>query len=208
MKILSAEFVKSCETPDQFPAEPLPEVAFVGRSNVGKSSLINSLLRRRRLAKVSGTPGKTRCINYFRITTADPRIRAFHLVDLPGYGYAKVSKSVRAQWGPMIQRYLTTPDSLRGVVFLVDARGLESHDVATYTWLQEIGQAPVVVTTKADKLGRSERHASEQGIRESLGLSQSSPLVVYSSATHEGRDELWRAIRDMLSHETSLTNAQ
>jgi len=139
VKIVSAEFVKSCETPDQFPVEQLPEIAFVGRSNVGKSSLLNSLLHRRRLAKVSGTPGKTRCINYFRIMTGDPRLRSLFFVDLPGYGYAKVAKSVRAQWGPMIQGYLATRRQLRGVVLLVDARGIEAHDVSTYGWLEEIG---------------------------------------------------------------------
>lgn len=201
MKILRAEFVKSCETTDQLPGERLPEVAFVGRSNVGKSSLINSLLHRRRLAKVSGTPGKTRCINYFRITTGDPNLRAFYLVDLPGYGYAKVAKSVRAQWGPMIQRYLTECGQLCGVVLLVDARGIEPHDVSTYAWLQEVGQAPLVVTTKTDKLGQSERRASEDGIREALGLPRAGTLIVYSSATHEGREELWNAIRDLLSRD-------
>jgi len=202
VKILSAEFLKSCETPDQFPAERLPEIAFVGRSNVGKSSLINSLLRRRGLAKVSGTPGKTRCINYFRITTGDPRFRAFYVVDLPGYGYAKVSKSVQAQWGPMIQRYLTSREQLCGVVMLVDARGLETHDVSTHAWLQEIGRPSVVVSTKADKLGQRERRASEEGIQEALGLPREAGLVVYSSTTHEGRDELWNAIRDLMSRKT------
>jgi GTP-binding protein len=197
VKIVSAEFVRSCETSEQFPRERLPEVAFVGRSNVGKSSLINSLLHRRGLAKVSGTPGKTRLINYFRITTDDSRLSAFHLVDLPGYGYAKASKSIRAAWGPMIQRYLTQRGELRSVVLLVDARGLESHDLATIAWLREIGRPPIVVTTKADKLSRNERRASEQGIRDSLQLS-ADDLVMYSSATHEGREALWGAIRRML----------
>ena len=201
MNILSAEFLKSCETPDQFPAERLPEIAFVGRSNVGKSSLINSLLRRRGLAKVSGTPGKTRCINYFRVTTGDPRFRAFYVVDLPGYGYAKVSKSVQAQWGPMIQCYLTSREQLCGVVMLVDARGLETHDMSTHAWLQDIGRPSVVVSTKADKLGQRERRASSEGIHEALQLPREAGLVVYSSTTHEGRDELWKAIRDLLKRD-------
>jgi len=199
MKILRAEFIKSCETPEQLPGERLPEIAFVGRSNVGKSSLINSLLNRRRLAKISGTPGKTRFINYFRITTGDPRLRDFYLVDLPGYGYAKVSKSVRAQWGPMIQQYITERKQLCGLVQLVDARGIEAQDVSTYAWLQEIGQAPLIVTTKADKLGHRERRASQEGIRGALGLSQADAPIVYSSATHEGRDVLWNAIREMVA---------
>lgn len=205
MKILSAEFLKSCETPEQFPREPLPEVAFVGRSNVGKSSLLNSLLYRRRLAKISGTPGKTRCINYFRVTTGDPRLRSVYFVDLPGYGYAKVAKSERAQWGPMIQRYLTGRPQLCGVVLLIDSRGIELHDVSTYAWLEEIGQASVVVTTKADKLGHRERRASLEGIRDALELPPAGTLIAYSSATHEGRDELWRAIRDMVAKTSAGT---
>jgi GTP-binding protein len=200
MKIVSAEFVRSCERPDQLPHERLPEVAFAGRSNVGKSSLINSLLHRRGLAKVSGTPGKTRLINYFRITTEDPQLRAFYLVDLPGYGYAKASKSIRAAWGPMIQRYLTQRVELLGVILLVDARGLEAQDLSTAAWLREIGRPPIVVTTKVDKLSRNERGASEQGIRDSLQLSPADDLVMYSSTTHEGREALWGVIRHKLTH--------
>lgn len=198
MKILTAEFVKSCEAPDQFPRDRLPEVAFVGRSNVGKSSLINSLLQRRGLAKVSGTPGKTRLINFFRVATTDPLLPRFYVVDLPGYGYAKVSRSVRAQWGPMIEGYVTQRAELRGLVLLVDARGAERHDATTFAWLREIGREPVVVTTKADKLKRGERRAAEDAIRDALTLTDRDGLVAYSSTTHEGRDALWRAIRAMV----------
>src|SRR5262245_66481171 len=105
MKILAADFIKSCVVPEQFPADRLPEIAVAGRSNVGKSSLINSLLHRRGLAKVSRTPGKTRAINLFLVSTSSPSLPRFYLVDLPGYGFAKVSKSVRAQWGPLIESY-------------------------------------------------------------------------------------------------------
>jgi GTP-binding protein len=187
MRILSAEFVKSCRTPDQFPkGGQLPEVAVVGRSNVGKSSLINSLLQRKGLAKVSGTPGKTRLINFFRVTTTDPQLRALFIVDLPGYGYAKVARSVREQWGPMIERYLTSRNTLGGVVQIVDVRGTEEQDRAAYDWLRELGREPCLVATKADKLRLGERRAGEAAIRSALGLP-------------EGGNALWGAIKGMIS---------
>ena len=120
MKLLSAEFIKSSVSPEQFPADRLPEIAFVGRSNVGKSSLINSLLHRKKLAKVSKTPGKTRAVNFFTVRTSDPKLSLLSLVDLPGYGYAKVSKSTRAQWGPMIEQYLEQRQSLGVVILLIE----------------------------------------------------------------------------------------
>jgi len=198
MKIVSVEFIRSCDGPEQFPDDRLPEVAFVGRSNVGKSSLINSLLNRKGLAKVSSTPGKTRTINFFRVTTTDPSARRFYIVDLPGYGYAKVAKSVRSHWRPMIERYLVNREQLRGVLLLVDARGTEHHDGTTIQWLQQVGQQPVVVATRLDKLTRGARRSSLGAIQESLNLPSAAALVPYSSVTHEGRDELWRAIRGLL----------
>src|SRR5579885_2795646 len=128
MKIVDAVFVKSCGRVSECPSDSLPEVACVGRSNVGKSSLINSLLHRRSLAKVSRTPGKTRLLNFFRVTIATPGLQQFYLVDLPGYGYAKASKSLREQWGPMIETYFAERQELRGVLFLVDARGVQEQD--------------------------------------------------------------------------------
>jgi len=201
MKIVSVEFIRSCDGPEQFPDDRLPEVAFVGRSNVGKSSLINSLLNRKGIAKVSSTPGKTRTINFFRVTTTDPSARRFYVVDLPGYGYAKVAKSVRSHWGPMIERYLVTREQLRGVLLLVDARGTERHDGTTIQWRQQVGQQPVVVATRLDKLTRGARRSSLGAIQESLNLPAATALVPYSSVTHEGRDELWRAIRGLLLRE-------
>ncbi len=198
MKIVSAEFIRSCDGPEQFPHDRLPEVAFVGRSNVGKSSLINSLLNRKGIAKVSSTPGKTRTINFFQVTTTDPFARRFYVVDLPGYGYAKVAKSVRSHWRPMIERYLTNREPLRGVLLLVDARGTEHHDGTTIQWLQQVGQQPAVVATRLDKLTRGARQASLAAIRETLNLPAATALVPYSSVTHEGRDELWRVIREWL----------
>ena len=198
MKILSAEFIKSCEKPEQFPRDGLPEVAFVGRSNVGKSSLLNSLLHRRKLAKVSRTPGKTCTANFFRLTAGDALLKRFSWVDLPGYGYAKVAKSVQAQWGPMIEGYLTERPELMGVLLLVDARGVERHDVTTFAWLRALGLRVVVVATKVDKLSRAERRGSLVAIRDSLNVPEGTELISYSSVTHEGRDELWRAIRGLL----------
>lgn len=198
MKIVSAEFIRSCDGPEQFPRDRFPEVAFVGRSNVGKSSLINSLLNHKGLARVSSTPGKTRTINFFRVTTTEPSARRFHIVDLPGYGYAKVAKSVRSHWRPAIERYLTTSEQLRGVLLLVDARGAEPHDGTTIQWLQQVGRQPVVIATRLDKLSRGARRARLLAIRDALNLPAAAALVPYSSVTHEGRDELWRIIREML----------
>jgi len=201
MKILSAEFIKSCEQPDQFPKDRLPAVAFVGRSNVGKSSLINSLLHRKGLARVSRTPGKTQMINVFLVTTDDPRVRRFYVVDLPGYGYAKVAKTVRARWRPLIESYLTGSEELRGVLLLLDSRGGERQDTEAVDWLSRIGPPLALVATKADKLSRSARAASLTTLRDAFGLAGDAEVVSYSSVTHEGRDELWQVIRKMLLSE-------
>jgi GTP-binding protein len=202
MKILNVEFVKSCEQPDQFPRDRLPAVAFVGRSNVGKSSLINSLLRRKALARVSRTPGKTRAVNVFLVVTDDPKARQFHVVDLPGYGYAKVSKTVRAGWQPLIEEFLTGHDAVRGVLLLVDARGISRQDEEALDWLLRHGLPVLPVATKADKLSRGERASCLPALRGTLGIPGDADVVAYSSVTHEGRDELWRAIRTMLSAPT------
>lgn len=198
MKILSVDFIKSCEQPGQFPQDRLPAIAFVGRSNVGKSSLINSLLRRKGIARVSRTPGKTRAINVFVVTTDDPKARRFHVVDLPGYGYAKVSKTVRAGWQPLIEQYLAGNADVRAVLLLVDARGVTGQDVAAVDWLVRGGLPVLIVVTKSDKLSRSERAASLGAVREALGIPEDADVVAYSSATHEGREQLWQTIRTML----------
>ena len=184
--------------PEQFPRVRLPEVAFVGRSNVGKSSLINSLLNRRQLAKVSRTPGKTQAINFYKVEVSGPRPGAFYVVDLPGYGFAKVAKSVRAEWGPMIEGYVTDRGELHGVVFLVDARGLGRQDRGALRWLRDLKLRTVVVTTKVDKLTRSERVAKAASVREGLGLSAHDEVVPYSSVTREGRDAVLKALAAML----------
>lgn len=197
MKILAAEFIKSCVSPEQFPPGALPEIAFVGRSNVGKSSLINSLLNRRDLAKVSRTPGKTRAVNLFLISTSDPDLSQFYLVDLPGYGFAKVSKSIRAQWAPLIESYLTDRAPLLGVVLLVESRLVADQDRRTIAWLRSIGRNPLVVATKADKLKPSERVRTLRRTHLALGLVEGEMLIPYSSVTGDGRDRVWGALRDL-----------
>lgn len=201
MKILEAEFLQSTVEPDRFTGDRLPEVAVVGRSNVGKSSLINSLLNRKHLAKVSRTPGRTRTVNFFRVATTDPVIKRFHLVDLPGYGYAEVAKAVRAQWGPMIDRYLRTRPLLRGVFMLVDARGATDHDAMTLEYLRDLGKPAAIIATKIDKLSRGERRERLLELRRTLDLPETTPLVPYSAVTREGGVELWQAVREMLSRE-------
>jgi GTP-binding protein len=195
MKLLSAEFIKSSVTPEQFPPDRLPEIAFVGRSNVGKSSLINSLLHRKKLAKVSKTPGKTRAVNFFTVRTSDPHLSLLSLVDLPGYGYAKVSKAMRAQWGPMIEQYLAQRQSLGAVILLIEARVWMPQDVLTVQWVQSLGCGLILVHTKAEKLRQSERTPSLAAVRTAFGLSPEVPVLLYSAETHEGRDSLWGEIR-------------
>jgi GTP-binding protein len=196
MKIFAADFIKSCVSPEQFPQGDLDEIAFVGRSNVGKSSLINSLLNRRDLAKVSRTPGKTRAVNVFRVSTSDPALSRFYLVDLPGYGFARVAKSVRAQWGPLIEDYLIGRASLLGVVMLIDSRIVTDHDRQTIAWLRSIRRNPLVVATKVDKLKPSERVRTLRQTHRALGLVEGEMLIPYSSVTGDGRDRMWSALRD------------
>ena len=152
MRITAAEFVTSAVTPAQYPADVGPEVAFVGRSNVGKSSLINTLLKRRGLAKTSGTPGKTRTINFFRVNGK------LGFVDLPGYGFAQVSRAERAAWGPMVEQFFRTRQRLEGVVHLIDVRHPPTaEDQRTRAWLLQWQRPLLVVATKVDKIGRTQR---------------------------------------------------
>jgi len=199
MKVTAAEFLKSCANLDQCPTERLLELACVGRSNVGKSSLINTLLNRKGLAKVSRTPGKTRLLNYFRISTSDPMLRQFYLVDLPGYGYAKVAKSMREEWGSLINHYLSGQATLRGVLLLVDARVAQPQDETAYQWLRGLGHRPIIVLTKMDKLRGNERRNCLTVLQERFQLLDDDPVIAHSSLTREGTDALWRAIRSALA---------
>ena len=206
MKVLGVEFLKSCATSAQYPRDMVPEVACVGRSNVGKSSLINALLNRKALAKVSGTPGKTRLINYFVVQTADPSLRRFYLVDLPGYGYAKVPKSMREQWGPLMESYFADRPQVRSVLFLVDARVVQPQDALTYQWLRESGLEPIIVVTKIDKVSRSQRPRSLEALRAHLVLKTSAPMIACSAVTREGIDALWRAVRGAVADDRRSTD--
>jgi GTP-binding protein len=192
MRISSAEFITSAVVPAQYPAGIGPEIAFVGRSNVGKSSLINTLLNRRGLAKTSGTPGKTRTINFFRVNGQ------LGFVDLPGYGYAKVSRSERATWGPMLEQFFRLRQELKGVVQLVDARHEPTaDDQQTHVWLLRWQRPLLVVATKVDKISRSQRPSHLKRIAEDLSLDESTTLMPFSAQTKEGRDPVWQWIQQV-----------
>ena len=186
MIIRSSEFMCAAVKPSQYPKEGVPEIAFTGRSNVGKSSLINLLLNRRKLAKVSATPGKTRTINFFSINGGE-----FRLVDLPGYGYAKVSKAETADWGKMMEDYLGKREGLKVVVQLVDSRHAPTaQDKQMYEYLRYYGLDGIVAATKADKLSGSELSRNLAVIRKELQLTAEDSLIPVSVLKRTGTEEL------------------
>ncbi len=192
MIIKSSEFVTSAVSPKQYPQDLLPEIAFVGRSNVGKSSTINTILNRRKLAKISSTPGKTRTINFFIIN------KEFYLVDLPGYGYARISKAEKDSWGKIIEDYLNERKSLSEVILLVDIRhGPTQDDKMMYDWIKYFDFGSIVIATKSDKISRGQRARQLKFIREKLQMSKEDKLVAISSLKKEGIEDLWKCIRDM-----------
>lgn len=185
MKITEAELETVCGLTSTLPKNTLPEVAFCGRSNVGKSTLINTVLGRKNLARTSAEPGKTQTINFYRINGK------MYLVDLPGYGYAKASKTVTEKWGKMIQRYMAESDQLMYIFLLVDMRHEPTkQDVAMMDLVRYLEYQPVVIATKADKLKKNERQKAFSLIRKTLGLSVDDILIPYSSVTKEGKDEI------------------
>lgn len=186
IKIKNSDFVTSAVKKEQYPINGLPEIAFVGRSNVGKSSIINALTNRKKLAKVSQTPGKTRLINFFVINNGE-----FHLVDLPGYGYAKVSKTEKASWGNTIETYLSGRSELKRVVLLVDSRHKPTaDDIQMHEWIKFYGYDEVIIATKSDKLSNNELRKKEKDIRDTLKLTKEDTLYFFSSVNKKGRDEL------------------
>ncbi len=187
MKIVSADFIISAARPEQYPNDSLPEVAFAGRSNVGKSSLINRLVQRRKLVRVSNTPGRTQIINFFLVN------RVLRLVDLPGYGYAKVSREVKAGWEPMMRAYLGQRANLKLVVHILDARHEPTPlDMEFSAWLAGQGKPSVLVATKWDKLKPSHHHATIKMLAGALPAG--ARPIPFSAETGLGRDELWGEI--------------
>ena len=186
MKITSAEFVRSAFERGQWPTDGRPEIAFLGRSNVGKSSLLNSLLQRKGLARTSNTPGRTQSINFFLIN------ESFYFVDLPGYGFAKVSKSMRAGWGKMAEDYLSDRDELVLSIQLVDSRHAPSKlDMQLHEWLRFNDKNHVVVATKSDKSSANELNKQLRLIEQQM---EPSKVLAYSSQTGKGRDKVWAEI--------------
>lgn len=185
-RITNSDFVISAVKRDQYPVTGLPEIAFVGRSNVGKSSIINAMTNRKKLAKVSQTPGKTRLINFF-IMNNDK----FYLVDLPGYGYAKVSKKEQSTWGNTIETYLSGRKQLKRVILLVDSRHKPTgDDLIMHEWIKHYGYDEIVIATKSDKLSNNELRKSEKIIKDTLSLGKDDKFYFFSSLNKRGKDEL------------------
>lgn len=194
MKIRKVEMVISAASRKQYPGEGLPEIAFAGRSNVGKSSLINTLLNRNNFARVSSQPGKTRTINFYRINGE------FFLVDLPGYGFARTSRQEQLKWGKMMDEYLNTRTTLRGVLQLVDIRHKPTGlDVMMFKWIRDAGLPGVVVATKSDKIARAKRPGHFREIGDTLGMIQGDILIPFSSLKNEGREEAWHVISRLIA---------
>ncbi len=192
MIIRSAKFICSAVTPEHYPPADLPEVAFAGRSNVGKSSLINKILNRKKLVRTSKTPGRTQLLNFFEIN------EIYRFVDLPGYGYAKVPAEVQKRWRPMVETYLTSRSNMRGMVLLLDIRREPSkEDLNLWHWLQTMSIEVVKVITKADKLSRNKRNKQIAAIAKTLGCKKEE-LIEFSAITGEGRHEIWKELLRLL----------
>lgn len=192
MKIKSVNLETVCGITSAMPEHDKLEIAFAGRSNVGKSSLINGLMNRRSYARTSSQPGKTQTVNFYNINDL------LYFVDLPGYGYAKVSQHTVEQWGKMINRYLEGSKTLRVVFLLVDIRHKpNANDIQMYEWCVHYGFNPIIIATKEDKIKRSQKQKQIKQIREALDLVEGTPVIPYSSMTKSGREEIWEYI-DMM----------
>lgn len=189
MVIKQAELETVCGITSRLPENTRPEVAFAGKSNVGKSSLINGLLNRRSLARTSSQPGKTQTINFYSVN------RELYLVDLPGYGYAKAAQEIREKWGRMVENYLHGSKQLKAVFLLIDIRHAPSaNDQEMYRWIVSQGYEPVIIATKLDKIKRSQVQKQLKILREGLALPSGTPILPFSSVTRQGREEIWEAI--------------
>jgi len=193
MIVKNAEFIISATSPKQYPKDDLMQIVLVGKSNVGKSSLINALMNRKALARTSAQPGKTQTINFYNINDA------MYLVDLPGYGYAKASEEVKAKWGKMIENYLHTSKVLKAVFLLIDIRHDPSaNDRMMYEWMVYQGYAPIIIATKLDKIKRSQIQKNVKAIREGLGVQPGTVIIPFSAETKQGRDEIWELIDSLV----------
>lgn len=189
MVIRSVNLETVCGITSKIPDNPFNEVAFAGKSNVGKSSMINALLNRKSLARTSAQPGKTQTINFYNVNDA------MYLVDLPGYGYAKTSASEKEKWGKMIENYLHTSKKLQAVFLLIDIRHDPSvNDKMMYDWMVYQGFTPIIIATKLDKIKRSQIQKNVKAIREELKVKPGTVIIPFSSETKQGRDELWEVI--------------
>ena len=196
MNVTKVNLETVCGITSKLPENLLPEFAFAGKSNVGKSSLINGLMNRKSYARTSAQPGKTQTINFYNIN------EKLYFVDLPGYGYAKVSMEIRAKWGKMIERYLQKSPQLRLVFLLVDIRHEPSeNDKDMYAWVVNNGFSPIVIATKLDKINRSQIAKQTKLIRTALNMPKEGILIPFSAETKQGRDEIWQKIEEFLPQE-------
>ena len=194
IKEVSLETV--CGITSKIPDNQLPEIAFAGKSNVGKSSLINALMNRKSLARTSSQPGKTQTINFYNINNA------MYLVDLPGYGYAKVSESERAKWGKMIENYLHKSKQLKAIFLLIDIRHTPgANDKTMYDWIVYQGYQPIIIATKLDKLKRSQVQKALKEVRTGRGLKSGDIVIPFSAQTKQGRDEIWALMDELVGED-------
>lgn len=195
MIIKSVNLETVCGITSTLPKNTMPEIAFAGKSNVGKSSLINGLINRKSLARTSSQPGKTQTINFYNVN------EALYFVDLPGYGYAKVSRGVQEKWGVMIEKYLQKSDMLKAVFLLIDIRHEPSaNDKNMYEWIVYNGYNPIIIATKLDKIKRSQLQKQLKSIRENLNVKPETLIIPFSAETKQGRDEIWNIINELTTN--------
>lgn len=195
MKIIKAELDRIAVNRKQYPDQSLPEIAFAGRSNVGKSSFINSMVNRTNLARTSGKPGKTRTINFYNINGE------FRFVDLPGYGYAQVSKDEKGKWGIIIEEYLNTRENLAEIILIVDIRHEPTEqDLIMYNWIKTYGFTGIVIATKADKISKGKYQASIKNIKNKLKIEDTDLIIPYSSSKSINQDKVWNIFQKVLTN--------
>ena len=199
MVIKSVQLETVCGITSKLPDNMLPEIAFAGKSNVGKSSLINGIMNRKSLARTSSQPGKTQTINFYNVN------EVFYLVDLPGYGYAKANQEVKAQWGKMIERYLHSSKQLKAVFLLIDIRHDPSaNDKQMYQWMRHYGFDPIIIATKLDKINRSQVQKQLKAIRVGLEAQKDTIIIPYSSLSKQGREEIYDLLDSILSEDGGI----